>query len=239
MTTTPPRRPTAFPPPTFFDTCLLPLLAHPPHPEPLPLARGWAVQVRGALSPSEASALVSASEDLRFVPASLNVRGEQLMDARRRSGRLQVDSPSFASALWERVRHAVPATLQGRTALGLNERLRVLRYQPGDSFAPHADGHWARADGTSSSLLTLLLYLNGAEDYEGGRTIFYESEDEAHAAWRAEPGAPGAPGFAVVPEEGLVLLQDQEIWHAVPMLEAGVKYVLRTEVLYAAAAGGV
>jgi len=192
------------------------------------------VQLPGAVSPAEAASIIASSEELCFVPASLNVRGEQVMDSRRRSGRLLVDSPSFAAALWQRVRHAVPATLHGRPALGLNQRLRILRYRPGDSFAPHADGHFACADGSASSLLTLLLYLNGAEDYEGGRTVFFSSEDEAYAAWRMAQAA-GTPGHSVEPQAGLVLLQDQVIWHAVPELQVGTKYVLRTEVMYAAA----
>merc|ERR1712137_1489573 len=41
--------------------------------------------------------------------------------------------------IWERLKHHVPNRLNWE-AVGLNERLRFLKYEPGDYFAPHCDG---------------------------------------------------------------------------------------------------
>ena len=46
---------------------------------------------------------------------------------------------------------------------GLNERLRFLRYEPGEKFEPHLDGSFVRTDGDKAgdrSFVTVLLYLN-------------------------------------------------------------------------------
>ena len=65
------------------------------------------------------------------------------------------------------------------TPVGLNERMRVLRYQPRQYFAGHFDGSYERRGGNDSggderkgerSFITCQLYLN--EEMEGGATRF-------------------------------------------------------------------
>ncbi|KAI9356288.1 hypothetical protein DFJ73DRAFT_916158 [Zopfochytrium polystomum] len=58
-----------------------------------------------------------------------------------KSVRRIVDSPRLAAAIWFRIRDAVPAALSnGRTVVGLKERLRFFKYnnRP-DCFAPHRE----------------------------------------------------------------------------------------------------
>lgn len=188
----------------------------------------FVVTIDGVLSIAECSELIAMAEALEFVPAKLNVGGgvEVYSDVRR-SGRVIIDSEPFSHQLWERLRGAVPAVLRGRPAVGLNERIRILRYRDaGDAFAAHQDGHYARSNGSAASLLTVLVYLNDGAEYEGARTTFYRSGADAGA---------GRDGVPVPPAAGTAAVQDQDVWHAVPPLVSGVKYVFRTEVMYATA----
>jgi hypothetical protein len=49
--------------------------------------------------------------------------------------------------------------------VGLNERFRFYRYDPGQHFAPHMDGCYQRANGEESQF-TFLVYLN--DGFVGG-----------------------------------------------------------------------
>ena len=181
------------------------------------------------LSAAECQALVAATEARGYVRALLNVGGgrEELRPDVRDSMRCMVDSPELADALLARLRHALPPAIHGLELAGLNERLRFLRYDPGQAFAAHRDGSFQRARGGplagERSLVTVLLYLNAG--YEGCRTTFYEDEG-------LEEGVVPEGGLALEPAPGLALLHDHSLLHAAPALAAGRKYVLRTDVLY-------
>ena len=92
----------------------------------------------------------------------------------------------FAARLWEKLLAggggaAVAAWAAERglgAPSGLNERLRLLRYRPGDQFQSHFDRAVPTDDGRHRSLVTVLLYLNDADDFEGGATL-YEDTTEA------------------------------------------------------------
>ena len=216
-----------------------------PTPVALPSRSGqFAVTLRGVLTPAECRAVVEATERRGYGAALLNVGGgrEVYSPDHRDSARVIVDSPEFADALFARVAHALPPTLESGTRghgnggggavwrlVGLNERLRFLRYDAGQKFGAHYDGAFERGPESGSlsgnrTFVTLLLYLN--EGYEGAFTTFCDAGDG---------GGGGAleRALAVAPAEGLVLMHDHKILHEVPPLVAGRKYVLRTDVLYA------
>merc|ERR1719473_1763583 len=134
------------------------------------------------------------SERIGFEPALLNVGAQVLRTDVRKSGRCIVDDPRAAAELWRRLQHAVPQELQvvkgGDTweAVGLNERLRILKYTPGDYFAPHKDGSYVRGlQGEScevgkrddQSFFTLMIYLNGGDSMKGGETKFLNPYDQS------------------------------------------------------------
>ena len=103
--------------------------------------------------------------------------------------------------------------------VGLNERMRFLRYQPGDYFKPHQDGSFARNDGPRKgerSFLTLMLYLD--EPGSGGETKFLNPQLKTETS--------------VHPRGGLGLVFDHELLHEGATLIAGVKHALRTDVMY-------
>nr|WP_276600907.1 MULTISPECIES: 2OG-Fe(II) oxygenase [unclassified Nannocystis] len=97
------------------------------------------------------------------------------------------------------------------TVLGVHERLRCYRYDPGERFAPHFDSACVRAD-DERSLLTFMVYLN--EDFTGGETHFLHLEQ------------------TVVPHTGLGVLFQHRHLHEVRAVVTGRKYAVRCDILY-------
>ena len=133
----------------------------------------------------------------------------------RKSDRVIVDEPALAEQLFARLRSGLPANKGNWRLVGLNPYLRVLRYWRGDFFYRHPDGEYRCPHTNQRSFLTCLVYLN--EGYRGGFTTVYTS------AGRALP---------VTPHAGMALLHDHNLYHEVPELLEGVKYVIRTDVMY-------
>ena len=112
--------------------------------------------------------------------------------------------------------------------LGLNPRLRILRYDAldNDVFDPHFDAT-TRVTPTGSciemtSLLTVLIYLNdgGGKDFDGGETHYLDSTNT-----NTEP-------TIVIPTMGSVVVFEHDLYHSSVPLNFGTKYVLRTDVLF-------
>jgi hypothetical protein len=68
-----------------------------------------------------------------------------------------------------------------------------------------------------TSFLTLMIYLNTPA--KGGETNFMNSRDESQIS-------------SVAPRAGAVLAFDHDITHEGALLESGVKYCVRTDVMY-------
>lgn len=193
----------------------------------------FAATVRGVLSAAECAAIVAETERRGYEPALLNVGGREVLDREiRDSARVIVDSPDFADAVFARIAHALPRTWpdayaapgtpDGWRIVGMNERLRFLRYDVGQQFKQHVDGAYERPRvgsgplGGQETKVTVLLYLN--EGYDGCFTTMY---DDA-----------GENALPVPPSTGMVLLHDHNVLHAATPLREGRKYVLRTDVFY-------
>ncbi|KAI9362525.1 hypothetical protein DFJ73DRAFT_578856 [Zopfochytrium polystomum] len=191
----------------------------------LPTPTQLAYTVSPLLSAAECRALVAATERLGYAPALLNVGGgAQLLAPEVRSSlRRIVDSPRLAAELWSRLTAAgaLPFTdAAGRRAVRLNERLRFLKYKPGDRFAPHRDGRYRREDGSEESVLTLQVYLGEEGGCEGGRTTMWFEEDE-----KGEYGMMEVDG-------GRSVVFDHRVFHEGAEVTAGVKYTIRTDVMF-------
>jgi hypothetical protein len=147
----------------------------------------------------------------------------------RNNDRLVVDSDVLAQKLFELVRPFLPESIaiesENRVEAGtwqlreLNSRFRFCRYSAGQYFHRHLDGVHYRSDRVQSKL-TFMLYLNGAEEFEGGRTLFYRSKD-AEEVWAA-----------YLPRQGDLIFFDHNLWHEGEELRSGEKYVLRSDILY-------
>ncbi|KAK9790940.1 hypothetical protein WJX73_004014 [Symbiochloris irregularis] len=137
----------------------------------------FAAVVPEVCSEQECAELITLSEDRGYVPAVIHKPdGRVLLDkSHRDSDRAIIDDPAFAQVLFERLQPHLPACYNGRALAGINERLRFLRYSPGQRFRVHSDGCYISANGSQRSFLTLQLYLNTV--LEGGETVLYSDED--------------------------------------------------------------
>eukprot|EP00415_Alexandrium_ostenfeldii_P000399 UN0399 len=136
--------------------------------------------------------------------------------------RVIVDSKELADWLLELLRPHLPGELDtGRRLVELNERLRFLCYTPGQSFDAHFDGCYSRPKGHpragDSSQITVQLYLHDVPEANGGATTFFPGR--ASQVWHQ-------------PAAGSVLIFTQDLEHEGSILTAGLKYTLRTEVMY-------
>lgn len=163
--------------------------------------------------------------------------------------RLITTDPGLSTALWERVRPLVPDTLefdegrngpQGGTgtwrAVGLNEVFRIAKYYEGHRFGAHCDA-WFERNREERSFYTVNLYTNSVAPEHGGRTRFYG--EHANGRRRVEPTSQSGSDridLAVQPEAGLAVVfrhgPRTELLHDGERLGGGVKYLLRTDVMY-------
>jgi prolyl 4-hydroxylase len=158
------------------------------------------------LSPAECREHIARSGQIGYGPAPF---ADSIDERIRNNERVIVDDDSLAALLWPRLHDHVPAVLDGCQVIGLNERFRYYRYKPGQKFALHRDGAFLRQNGEKSRL-TCILYLN--DDFSGGETAVKDR--------------------LVHPRQGMALIFRHEFLHeGRPVLE-GIKFVLRTDVMY-------
>lgn len=183
--------------------------------------RGFACTLDSVLTSTECDAIIAAAESKGFATASLytDKQGVEHFSDIRKSQRTYIDSQPFVDELWKRIAHTIPQSWRGQplhVKSPLNQRLRILKYaDPGDEFQMHSDGQYASPDGGISQL-TILIYLNVG--YTGAYTHFLADDDTTLVP--------------VIPTIGGIAIQDQRLMHCVPQLETGIKYVVRTEVMY-------
>lgn len=167
--------------------------------------------VQDFLAEKECAELIAWTETLGYEAAPITTNyGFEMRPDIRNNTRVIVDDVDRAAWLWERLRPHAPPVFAGRAAVGLNERFRFYRYDPGERFAPHRDGAFRRANGEQSRL-TFMIYLN--EGFDGGETNF----DDA----------------SITPRTGLALMFDHDLHHEGAAVRSGRKYVLRSDVMYA------
>lgn len=130
----------------------------------------------------------------------------------RDQDRVIEDDPDTAADLMRRLRPHLPPKIGGLNLYGLNERLRMYRYRPGQKFSLHTD-HWYQPTPHRITLLTVLVYFNG--DFQGGETQFHQ---ELRATIRPRPGR--------------VAVFQHKVNHEGRPVTSGVKYALRTDVFY-------
>ena len=171
------------------------------------------------LSAEECEHYVDLAETQGFRAAPITTAlGPVMMPTVRNNTRVMIDSIPEAQSLWERVREHIPARwseLPAHEAVGLNERLRFYRYDPGQRFNVHRDGHFQRQNG-ERSFLTVLFFLN--EGFKGGETRVIEPSDAA----------------TITPRKGSVLFFEHSLLHEGATLIEGRKYVLRSDLMYRA-----
>jgi hypothetical protein len=135
----------------------------------------------------------------------------------RNSDRIIIDSHQVVDILWKRIQPFMPPNwYPDHKQLGINERLRFLRYDKGQYFKPHTDGSYYEegSDPPRYTLVTLQLYLN--EGFKGGSTTFMGRDENVEC----------------VPKIGKALIFEHDISHEGSLLEEGRKYAVRSDFMY-------
>ncbi|KAI5917647.1 oxidoreductase domain-containing protein [Camillea tinctor] len=178
----------------------------------------------------------------------------------RKCGRIIWDSQDVANRIWKRIAHLPEVQeilrLESRpriTGIGPikkgevwtlsrpNERMRFLKYVGGEYFRPHCDGMYQHPETKERSYFTLHLYLNdsGAPPEEELANM----TAEARSGIMANVTIGGATRFHAMdmkrqydvdPKAGRILLfQQRDTMHSGDDVVQGVKYTMRTDLMYA------
>lgn len=101
-------------------------------------AKKLAFILLNVLSQEECDRWIELSEKRGYQQALVNTGiGEVLMTDFRNSDRCIIDDVDMAKFLFERIKSYLPEQWKGHELVGLNERLRFLRYDPGNEFKTH------------------------------------------------------------------------------------------------------
>ena len=184
--------------------------------------------VEKLLRPRECTALIAAAEALGFAPAGLAVGGGvyRVNDKARNNERVIVDDRQTAERLWHRLGSLVPR-MDGRQSVGVNWRFRIYRYRPGQYFRPHIDVRMELSGG-GTTLMSMMVYLN--DDFTGGQTGFLEKKPRSTRARSRKRN--NRTRFAVAPVRGEALVFDHLCLHEGVEVSSGVKYAVRTDVIF-------
>lgn len=170
------------------------------------------------LSPEECKAWIAEAESIGLEAATINVGDgkQELDDETRKCQRCYMDNHTDKLAvLWERIKPFFPSDEESGEPVCLNPRLRLLKYERGGYFRPHYDGFHVD-ENKNVSLWTVQLYLN--DEYEGGELIFYDDD----MSWKKECKF----------KAGTAVIFDQEIYHAGSDVTGGVKWAVRTDIMF-------
>ncbi len=106
--------------------------------------------------------------------------------------------------------------IEQKEFLRLSGNFRFYKYQQTQKFNKHRDGNILEEGGLS--LVTVLIYLNSVNKGAGGETNICDRMLD-------KP-------FLVTPEEGKVLMFNHALIHSGEELKEGIKYILRTDLIY-------
>ena len=146
-----------------------------------------------------------------FKEATLN--GEKIPHFRNNLD-CKITDETIQKKLWKYVYPHIPTIYKARQLVGFDKyKVYALKYEPGQFFKTHTDG-WSFDKKGNKSLLTVQIYLNG--DFQGGETKFYN----------------GHVPYIFTPTKGSLCIFDHDILHEGCILDKGIKYCLRFNVLY-------
>ncbi|KAH6828214.1 2-oxoglutarate and oxygenase superfamily protein [Perilla frutescens var. hirtella] len=191
------------------------------------------------LTSAESKAFRDVAESIGFVhQGSL---GPTMGEAYRDNDRIAIDDPVLAGEIWGAglSNFFSDFKIRGKVAVGLNPNIRFYRYSAGQRFGRHIDESNDLGEGRRT-YYTLLIYLSGApgkskakskndsssqdslDQLVGGETVFY--------------GPRNALVAEVAPTEGMALVHihgDKCMLHEARNVTKGIKYVLRSDVVFA------
>ncbi|HVI47832.1 MAG TPA: 2OG-Fe(II) oxygenase [Chitinophaga sp.] len=162
------------------------------------------------LTPEECTALIALSEDIGYNEAEVGLSsGPKMMKNIRNNSRIMYNDTDLANSFWERLQPHCPGEIEDNYVTGLNEQFRFYKYESAQRFKRHIDGRFRRNE-SEESRITFMIYLN--DDFEGGETTFDE--------------------ISIKPSTGDALCFIHELKHEGCPVTSGIKYALRTDVMY-------
>ena len=149
--------------------------------------------------------------------ASADVRNRTFTCAEFKNGKMI--RPDISGLMWDRMKPYLPETYTDATGqrwkfTGTTKYIMYAMIEPNQSFPIHTDTG-ADYSNEAESKFTVLVYLN--DDFVGGRTQFY---DDVFCKTRC-----------VVPQPGVVVAFDINLFHAGMMVTQGTKYWIGTELV--------
>lgn len=153
---------------------------------------------------------IAKSEKIGYEAATIQTeRGARLVESVRNNNRVIYKDVELANELWEILRPYAPGEVGNSIPIGLNELFRFYRYEPGQQFRKHRDQSYIR-NNQEASYFTFMIYLN--EDFKGGTTTFDD--------------------ITITPKQGMALIFYHHLEHAGSAVTEGIKYVLRTDIMF-------
>ena len=189
-----------------------------------------AFQLFGVLSAEECERLQALGENLGYLEdAAVSLPRE----VRHNDSFTWVADDATCELIWRRCAGLVSDPSEynaGKAVLGLNARFRFYRYRQGDYFAPHTDGSWPGSRVIDGKLvdnawpdrwsqMSFLLFLS--DGFTGGATRFHVGGETVDV--RTPRG-----GVLCFPHG----THPQHCVHSSTPIDSGVKYIIRTDVLF-------
>lgn len=169
------------------------------------------IEVEDLLSEKECDDLIVLAEEGGFEDPTIKTpEGEVVDKTVRNNGRYIFENPEYAAQLFDRFKDQLPERLDDWKLKELNPHMKIYKYSEGQAFRMHKDVPYV-APNNDRSFLTMLIYLN--EGFEGGETFFLLDD-------------------SVYPKTGKGVIFQQNVMHAGVEVTEGVKYALRTDVMY-------
>lgn len=173
------------------------------------------------LSSGECDDFIELAENIGFDKATVDYYGEnQKIDAIRNNSRVQFNDEILSIKLERKLQKVLekqfPFEYDKFSYSHVGKHFRIYKYQIGEYFKPHKDGHVLEKE--KESHITVLFYLN---DTIGGETVLMP---DGYGKDKKE--------ILFTPQKGDVLLFEHGIWHEGRPVTEGNKYVLRTDLFY-------
>jgi Rps23 Pro-64 3,4-dihydroxylase Tpa1-like proline 4-hydroxylase len=184
----------------------------------------FAIILDNVFTKEECDSLINLSEEIseNYEIAKISYNDEQIIDKSYRNNQRWLNfDKKIAETFFEKIKSYVPIEFEGNHVSCLNERLSFLKYKPGEYFRPHEDGYYIRPDNSEMSYITVQIYLNDLKEEDGGATTFIK--DKYNRIYQ---------NYSVMPKVGRVLLFEHDIEHEGSILKNGLKYCIRTDVMY-------
>ena len=184
----------------------------------------FAIILDNVFTKEECDSLIKLSEEIpeNYEMAKVGNGDEQIIDKSNRNNQRWLNfDKKLAETFFEKIKSYIPIEFKGNPVACLNERLSFLKYKAGEYFKAHEDGYYIRPDNSEMSYITVQIYLNDVKEEDGGATTFTENKDNGVYQ-----------DYSVIPKVGRVLLFEHDIEHEGSILNNGLKYCIRTDVMY-------